>query len=92
MNREIGLSNCKILCVTDFAILSLAILFCLLDPQGFARAEYGYNTVGQHFYSPRAFRVGMFVKSYVRTPLLVSVAVALVAVAFRVVGMAPSAW
>lgn len=63
----------------------LAICFSLLDPLGFERVETGYNSVGQQFFSPRAYRVGIFVKDYIRTPLLLSVGVAVVSV---VVGVA----
>lgn len=53
--------------------IPLAILFSLLDPVGFERVESGYDSVGQHFFSPRAYNAGRFVKNYIRTPLLVGI-------------------
>ncbi|KAL3930823.1 MAG: hypothetical protein SGARI_004371 [Bacillariaceae sp.] len=51
----------------------IAVALCLWDPKGFQQVEEGYTTVGQHFWSPKAYRAGMFVKNYVRTPLLLAV-------------------
>lgn len=61
----------------------IAIFLCLWDPVGFEQVEVGYQSVGQHFWSPQAYRSGLFVKTYVRTPLLLAVGVGIVSIAIR---------
>ena len=61
----------------------VAAIMCLVDPAGFQRVEDGYTSAGQHFWSPKAYKVGMRVKQ-LRAPLLAAVAMALLAVMFSV--------
>lgn len=35
--------------------IHIAIALCMWDPKGFEQVEKGYQTVGQHFWSPRAY-------------------------------------
>ena len=48
----------------------VAFVMCLIDPVGFQRLEDGYGSVGQHFWSPKAYAAGMRAKQ-LRVPLLV---------------------
>lgn len=63
--------------------IHIAIALCLWDPKGFEQVEKGYRKVGQHFWSPRAYQAGMFVKKYVRTPLFVAVSVGVASIAIQ---------
>jgi MOSC domain-containing protein YiiM len=63
----------------------IAIALCLWDPQGFVQVEEGYRSVGQYFWSPKAYRAGMFVKTYVRTPLLLAIIGGVTAIAVQAV-------
>lgn len=58
----------------------IAIGLALWDPVGFARVEQGYQSVGQHFYTPSAYRAGTFVANYVRTPFFLAIGAGMVAV------------
>ena len=54
-----------------------------VDPAGFERIEYGYRSVGVHFWTPQAYRAGQLAKK-LRAPLMVALAVAFVALADKV--------
>lgn len=56
----------------------VAFIMCLVDPIGFQRVEDGYKSAGQHFWSPKAYRAGMYAKT-LRSPLIAAVAVAALA-------------
>lgn len=59
------------------AIISppLAVILALMDPHGFQMVEEGYNSAGQHFWSPKAYQAGL-VAMKVRTPVAIAVGVA----------------
>lgn len=61
----------------------IAGIFCLIDPEGFQRAEDAYNSVGQRFWSPKAYPVGLLFKS-MRIPFLTTVSVALLSIVMAV--------
>ena len=63
----------------------IAILLCLYDPVGFEQVEGGYRQAGQHFWSPQAYRLGLYFKQHVRTPLIAAASVAVVAVTIGMV-------
>ena len=54
-----------------------------VDPAGFERIESGYRSVGVHFWTPQAYRVGQLAKK-LRAPLMVAVVAAVVALAVKV--------
>jgi hypothetical protein len=60
----------------------VAAIMCMIDPSGFVRVEHGYNSVGQRFFSTRAYRAGMLVRA-LRVPLLIAMAAIFVAMALR---------
>mmetsp|Transcript_16986 Transcript_16986/g.23316 ORF Transcript_16986/g.23316 Transcript_16986/m.23316 type:complete len:285 (-) Transcript_16986:159-1013(-) len=61
----------------------VALVLALLDPVGFKRIEAGYNSAGQHFFSPKAYRAGLLgIK--IRVPLLVAVGAAFVAMIVQI--------
>ena len=62
---------------------AVAFGMCLMDPAGFERIEYGYRSVGVHFWTPQAYRAGQLAKK-LRAPLMVAVAVAVVALLSKV--------
>jgi len=49
----------------------VAAIMSLVDPAGFQRVEDGYASVGQHFWSPRAYRAGQWARR-LRGPLLLA--------------------
>jgi hypothetical protein len=61
----------------------VAACMCLIDPEGFVRVERGYNSVGQRFWSTRAYRAGMFARA-LRAPLMIAILAILVAVVLQV--------
>ena len=60
----------------------IAACMCMIDPSGFVRVERGYNSVGQRFWSPRAYRAGMLVRT-LRAPFLIAIAAILVAMVLQ---------
>jgi MOSC domain-containing protein YiiM len=58
---------------------AVAAVMCLVDPAGFQRVEDGYNSVGQHFWSRRAYRAGVLAGA-LRAPLFFAAVATLVAV------------
>ena len=62
---------------------AVAFGMSLMDPAGFERIEYGYQSVGVHFWTPQAYRAGQLAKK-LRAPLMVALAVAFVALADKV--------
>ena len=58
----------------------IAVALCLWDPIGFEQVERGYNSVGQCFWSPRAYKVGTFVRTYIRLPLLATFGVGITSI------------
>uniref|UniRef100_A0A7R9VQ11 MOSC domain-containing protein n=1 Tax=Pseudictyota dubia TaxID=2749911 RepID=A0A7R9VQ11_9STRA len=56
----------------------LAAILAFIDPVGFQRLEEGYNSAGQHFWSPKAYRAGLVSKK-VRTLLIIAAGVAALA-------------
>ena len=62
---------------------AVAFGMSLVDPAGFERIEYGYRSVGVHFWTPQAYRAGQLAKK-LRAPLMVAVAAAVVALAVKV--------
>ena len=58
----------------------IAVALCLWDPIGFEQVERGYNSVGQYFWSPRAYKVGTFVRTYIRLPLLATLGVGIASI------------
>ncbi len=60
----------------------IAACMCMIDPAGFVRVERGYNSVGQRFWSPRAYGAGMLVRT-LRAPLLIAIAAILVALVLQ---------
>lgn len=63
----------------------IAVGLALWDPVGFVRVEQGYQSVGQHFWSPSANKAGIFVTKYVRTPLFLALGVGVVAYAMGII-------
>lgn len=61
----------------------VAAFAALWDPQGFQRVEEAYKTVGQHFWSPKAYAFGTSVKR-VRVPILATLFVSLLSVAMAI--------
>jgi len=61
----------------------IALIACLIDPEGFQRVESAYNSVGQRFWTPDAYAVGLLFKS-IRIPLLATVSVALLSIGMAV--------
>ena len=61
----------------------IAGIASLIDPEGFQRVESAYNSVGQRFWSPDAYAMGLLGKS-VRIPLLLTIFVALLSIGFGV--------
>ena len=66
--------------------IPIAIALCLWDPWGFEQVEVGYQKEGQHFWTPRAYQVGMFVKTYLRTPLILALSVGAVSIVMGATG------
>mmetsp|Transcript_105827 Transcript_105827/g.294538 ORF Transcript_105827/g.294538 Transcript_105827/m.294538 type:complete len:266 (+) Transcript_105827:55-852(+) len=62
----------------------VAAVMCLVDPEGFQRVEDGYNSAGQHFWSPQAYRAGVLAKK-LRAPVAVAAVGAVLAVMVAVV-------
>ena len=62
---------------------AVAFGMSLMDPAGFERIEYGYQSVGVHFWTPQAYRAGQLAKK-LRVPLLVAIVAAVVALAVKV--------
>ena len=50
---------------------AVAFGMSLVDPAGFEHREYGYRSVGVHFWTPRAYRAGQLAKK-LRAPLMVA--------------------
>lgn len=61
----------------------IAGICCLIDPEGFQRVEDAYNSVGQRFWSPKAYQVGLLFKS-MRIPFLTTVSVAILSIVMAV--------
>ena len=61
----------------------VAFQMCLVDPAGFERIEYGYRSVGAHFWTPQAYRAGQLAKK-LRPPLVVAVVAAVLALVVKV--------
>mmetsp|Transcript_37627 Transcript_37627/g.40852 ORF Transcript_37627/g.40852 Transcript_37627/m.40852 type:complete len:322 (-) Transcript_37627:354-1319(-) len=59
--------------------VKVAILFCLIDPIGFQRLEDSYNLVGQNFWSPECYQIGLLIKS-IRIPFLTTLGVAILSI------------
>ena len=51
---------------------------CLSDPAGFQRLEDGYNSAGQHFWSPKAYKAGQVAAKW-RIPILLGLPAVLLA-------------
>lgn len=47
----------------------LTAVAAFLDPEGFHRVQVAYNSAGQHFWSPKSYELGLWVKK-VRNPVL----------------------
>ena len=62
----------------------IVAIFCLIDSDGFQRVEDAYNSVGQRFWSPNAYPLGLLIKA-VRIPFLVAVSVALLSIVVGVI-------
>ena len=62
---------------------AVAFGMSLIDPAGFERIEYGYRSVGVHFWTPQAYRAGQLAKK-LRAPLMVAVVAAVAALAVKV--------
>jgi len=61
----------------------IAGIVSLIDPEGFQRVENAYNSVGQCFWSPKAYAMGLLFKS-IRIPFLATVSVALLSIGVAV--------
>ena len=62
----------------------IAVALSLWDPKGFEQVESGYRTVGQHFWSPKAYEAGMFAQQYVRVPLVLTMVGGILSIAVSV--------
>ena len=56
----------------------VAFIMCLSDPAGFQRLEDGYNSAGQHFWSPKAYKAGQVAAKW-RIPILLGLPAVLLA-------------